>query len=51
MINVFWTETALETYFKVIDYLTDNYTDKQVVQVLITFTIQENSNHKVCKVL
>ena len=28
--EIVWSETALETFFKVIDYLFDNWTDKEM---------------------
>ena len=28
--EIVWSETALETFFKVIDYLFDNWTEKEI---------------------
>lgn len=30
MMEIVWTETALETFFKVIDYLSDNWTNIEI---------------------
>ena len=30
MMEIVWTETALETFFKVIDYLADNWTNIEI---------------------
>ena len=46
--EIVWSETAIETFFKVIDYLTEHWTEKQVVNfdISVEKLLQRLASHQ-----